>query len=473
MYLGLSPAHLLHAKVVTIKNLDMNIEALSSVSFDYQSVSKAVSKVYKDAEVLNVDTTNSRYDVETVKIPKDAQGNDSEFEMTYAVNKNGDYIGDVDTAKYLCDDLGINPEVAKSDNSVCTIGKSDKDNKWYGWSHRALYGFKRGSKVYPGHTAYKADSIENFKESLKDWYADEMYKDIIYTTKPNGIKVSYKIEPKDKRRKNIGCDHFHKFEKGRGTWTAKNMSDAKQMAMDFAESVSSASISDIENAEDVLSLSVAKQNVTKYQWFKYNADKKVRLNKHNRWHDIDLEKGDIVGFKLKADGKNYNMVSKEDTTIVFALDRKTVQRIIKSSRPYNGKVDNFKVVPGSMDYTKELNIKEVKSVVGKERTIIDEKGVPAKFRQTISEAVHVAVFQADASRRGYILAVGKTENAVKKIVTTRSGTNAPAVLFLLSKDNGLVKRALKTGWTRISEQQANILRIKGVNVKQFIPVRKT
>lgn len=27
-------------------------------------------------------------------------------------------------------------------HSVTSIGRSKKDGKWYGWSHRAIYGFK-------------------------------------------------------------------------------------------------------------------------------------------------------------------------------------------------------------------------------------------------------------------------------------------------------------------------------------------
>ena len=40
------------------------------------------------------------------------------------------------------DRLEIAPEKAEPGHSVCSIGKSAKDGKWYGWSHRAYYGFK-------------------------------------------------------------------------------------------------------------------------------------------------------------------------------------------------------------------------------------------------------------------------------------------------------------------------------------------
>ena len=40
------------------------------------------------------------------------------------------------------DRLQIVPEKRTPTSSVCSIGKSMKDGKWYGWSHRAYGGFK-------------------------------------------------------------------------------------------------------------------------------------------------------------------------------------------------------------------------------------------------------------------------------------------------------------------------------------------
>jgi len=72
------------------------------------------------------------------------------FKILVARNKNGDYIGDPSNAKYLCDAKGIAPVISKPGNSVCSIGYSEKDGKWYGWSHRALYGFRPGDVVAEG-----------------------------------------------------------------------------------------------------------------------------------------------------------------------------------------------------------------------------------------------------------------------------------------------------------------------------------
>jgi len=45
--------------------------------------------------------------------------------------------------------LKISPEKSAPDHSVCSIGKSAKDGKWYGWSHRAVHGFGVGDRFFP------------------------------------------------------------------------------------------------------------------------------------------------------------------------------------------------------------------------------------------------------------------------------------------------------------------------------------
>lgn len=77
--------------------------------------------------------------------------------------------------------MGIQPEKSCPDDNVCSIGFSTKDGKYYGWSHRAIFGFKIGSKCKKGDCHYLPE---------------------------------------------------------KGEWIAKTFDDAKQMAIDFADSVS-------------------------------------------------------------------------------------------------------------------------------------------------------------------------------------------------------------------------------------------
>lgn len=50
---------------------------------------------------------------------------------------------------------GIKPEKAKPSHSVCSIGFSEKEGKWYGWSHRARYGWGVGDTYEDGDCGFE------------------------------------------------------------------------------------------------------------------------------------------------------------------------------------------------------------------------------------------------------------------------------------------------------------------------------
>lgn len=70
------------------------------------------------------------------------------LDMTVAYNHDGYYIGDSKSAHFYCNKLGIKPEPPSKDAYVCNNGYCEKDEKWYGWSHRAIVGFKIGDKLF-------------------------------------------------------------------------------------------------------------------------------------------------------------------------------------------------------------------------------------------------------------------------------------------------------------------------------------
>ena len=45
---------------------------------------------------------------------------------------------------------GIAPEKRSSDHEMCSIGFAKDQQKWYGWSHRAIWGFRVGDVVSEG-----------------------------------------------------------------------------------------------------------------------------------------------------------------------------------------------------------------------------------------------------------------------------------------------------------------------------------
>lgn len=70
-----------------------------------------------------------------------------DIEITSAYTLDGDYIGNARNANFLCRKMGIKPECSSKKHHVCSIGRG-KDGKWYGWSHRAICGFKVGDKLF-------------------------------------------------------------------------------------------------------------------------------------------------------------------------------------------------------------------------------------------------------------------------------------------------------------------------------------
>lgn len=186
--------------------------------------------------------------------------------MESAYNNTGEYVGTVCFGKRLEEEFGIaDPELAHPSDYSCSIGFSEENQRWYGWSHRAIAGFGVGSTVKLGDCAYRPANKTDFLRMVEDWYSDEMYKNLEIVPTSTGVKVSYDIiplsdDPKinteelivdlkeilpncDFTELSSSCPHSETIipyptEWGKGEWTAKSLEDAKQMAIDFAEDVS-------------------------------------------------------------------------------------------------------------------------------------------------------------------------------------------------------------------------------------------
>ena len=126
------------------------------------------------------------------------------------------------------------------------VGFSPKENKWYGWSHRAIYGFEVGSECKKGDCHYNGSDINEQKEAaILFWAGDDHTNVRCEGIIEDGddkffvIKWDYKDStPNEKLHNTIGgSDHFI-TPLGRGEWTAKTLDDAKLMAIDFNEGVS-------------------------------------------------------------------------------------------------------------------------------------------------------------------------------------------------------------------------------------------
>ena len=126
------------------------------------------------------------------------------------------------------------------------VGYSPKDKKWYGWSHRAIYGFGIGSLCKKGNCHYIAPNLEDQKEGAIRFWQDEDHKDVRCEGILENLHGKFFVikweypdsTPDESLRGTTGGSDVYLGKLGRGEWVAKTMDDAKQMAVDFSEGVS-------------------------------------------------------------------------------------------------------------------------------------------------------------------------------------------------------------------------------------------
>ncbi len=85
------------------------------------------------------------------------------------MSKAGDYAGEEGVRKLL-DKHGISPEMRDDDACVCTIGWSEREQKWYGWSHRAYFGYRIGDDGFSERG--KIETLEQAKDSASAYAED-------------------------------------------------------------------------------------------------------------------------------------------------------------------------------------------------------------------------------------------------------------------------------------------------------------
>ena len=97
----------------------------------------------------------------------------------YISNVDGGYIGAEEDYKVLVEKIGlILIQKIQPSDSTCSIGYSPKENKWYGWSHRACYGFGIGDEVKEGDLTATSGLVEEYRiqHPEEDWSLPVGYK---------------------------------------------------------------------------------------------------------------------------------------------------------------------------------------------------------------------------------------------------------------------------------------------------------
>lgn len=180
------------------------------------------------------------------------------LDMIVAYTPEGKYVGDIDQAIFLMS-IGVTEQVQphSEQGGTCCIGFNPTEQKWFGWSHRAIYGFSIGSTVAFGDCAYVPKDAEDAERALREFWEDgkerfyeetgktwiSKIENVVHNVEQEGVLgfTYYKnSECKENPMESIGHDGFSPYPNpfGRGDWEAATLEDAKQMAKDFAEGVS-------------------------------------------------------------------------------------------------------------------------------------------------------------------------------------------------------------------------------------------
>lgn len=119
-----------------------------------------------DRKVLSVRHYKTGYEVRTEDVTHNGM---PPVRMKSAYTPSGDYIGNSIWGHRLVTKRGIAPEKSDPDHVVCSIGFCESDQKWYGWSHRAIFGFRIGFVVEKGSACASSGwTEEHLKEHPED-----------------------------------------------------------------------------------------------------------------------------------------------------------------------------------------------------------------------------------------------------------------------------------------------------------------
>lgn len=170
-----------------------------------------------------------------------------EASKAYYLKENNVYLSNsISDIAYLLE-KGIKHKIQSTfggKEPVANLGFNEEDQKWYGWSHRAIFGFGIGSVCKKGNCAFKPSNKEDFIEREISFWGDSEYAvngEVNYIEKKNGIIITYVYNDSvpNKSLRGTTYEHFSKYPNkwGKGEWTATTLEEAKEMAIDFANSI--------------------------------------------------------------------------------------------------------------------------------------------------------------------------------------------------------------------------------------------
>lgn len=116
-------------------------------------------------EVLKTRVFKAGYIVRTEKV---LMPGNPDVTLNVAYTLEGSYIGNSKDAHFLVQKRGIKPELRTGTSKTCSIGFCEKEQKWYGWSHRAIFDFGIGDTVKEGDLTSEELEVGFTARTLED-----------------------------------------------------------------------------------------------------------------------------------------------------------------------------------------------------------------------------------------------------------------------------------------------------------------
>jgi hypothetical protein len=444
-------------------------------------------------------------------------GPENAVELVSYHNNTGDYIGDERVANMLAE-RGIYPELASDDNKVCSVGYCEKEDKWYGWSHRAMYGFGVGDSVKEGDCGFVANTPEQAVKDLSSFYGkdDQTKYDISCIGedekcfKMKIVKNVYSNEEaaRDRDKIHIPSEYagwsmedpiFQDVPKGAGSWQAKNLADVRNMACDFAESVSSAPVGDSEceghvfgdlfkSITDELDKAFAKHKPSSVG-FHSESSSAVYPPANFRWYTVEkggrtnypdikdpeveysLDKGDKIGIYYNTSDDTVHLVTDEALDMMFVLTPNQAKAALKKCKPFGGKIDGVQTKRGNgsideiraakaLGRSRDINSNKLKLAQPTKAEIFKPKG-KATIVDNPDKKVFLGFFKPDLDRDRFEIHSDTSKAKLTKVLKDRASAkpNLGSELYIAEvQDRHPLSRKSSNGMTFVKGALINKLR---------------
>lgn len=88
--------------------------------------------------------------------------------MIFVYNKDNKYIGTLQDFEMYIKKFGLSQIQTYNNKDVCSIGFSEENQRWYGWSHRGICSFGIGDVVEEGSCCASSGWTEEYLKEHPD-----------------------------------------------------------------------------------------------------------------------------------------------------------------------------------------------------------------------------------------------------------------------------------------------------------------